>query len=214
MEVYPWWCVPVPQIQIFVCCSPWFWQPVVYSVRMFYTVVFSNSFSLLWCHFMPTIDFWLNCIHFQHCIYFYACASGCILSIQPRSSIYSTGGHICTHFWDCRIYSCLFLLSARRNKLGMLELTMSWAIITSSMIFLKTGCCEIIYLQIVGLTGEESVADWMPFLWSSVSDILLPEHRCHCLQCDSSTAIWHNCGDSPHMDISHITSTCVGRYCW
>lgn len=89
------------------------------------------SFSLLWCHFMPTIDFWLNCIHFQHCIYFYACASGCILSIQPRSSIYSTGGHICTHFWDCGIYSCLFLLSARRNKLGMLELTMSWAIITS-----------------------------------------------------------------------------------
>lgn len=47
---------------------------------------------------------------FQHSFYIYVGSGWCVLSIQPRSSVYRSGGHIRTHVWDCRIYSILILL--------------------------------------------------------------------------------------------------------
>ena len=64
------------------------------------------------------------------------------------------------------------------------------------------------------MTGQESAVDWMPFLWTSVSDFLLSEHCCNCLQSYCCSSIWDDCGYSSHMDTCYVSFACIGRDCW
>lgn len=71
MEIHPWRCIQVPQIQVIICSCPWIWHSAIHSVSIFY--------YYLALHFHCTF-FSL----FSFCVFFYFSFTDCYCSICSR----------------------------------------------------------------------------------------------------------------------------------
>ena len=38
MEIHPWRCIQVSQVQVYICSCPWFWYPTIYPVSSYFLV--------------------------------------------------------------------------------------------------------------------------------------------------------------------------------
>lgn len=76
------------------------------------------------------------------------------------------------------------------------------------------GCTDWPLLYLCCVAGEKSAIDRMLVLRTFVSDVLLPQYCCNCLQCNGCSSIWHNCCHSPYMDTCDITLAGIGWNCW
>jgi hypothetical protein len=43
MEIHPWRCIQVSQVQVSICSCPWFWDPTIYSVSCFFIGLFNST---------------------------------------------------------------------------------------------------------------------------------------------------------------------------